>query len=94
MMKKVVWNENGVTLIGNQIEIALNDGLRNVLNSYNLTLPSVNDFTADERKNRLLNKITWQGQLQSAIQFVGVQGTVGYDEIASIENAAIAANGG
>ena len=94
MRKKVVWNENGVTLIGNQIEIALNDGLRNVLNSYNLTLPSVNDFTADERKNRLLNKITWQGQLQSAIQFVGVQGTVGYDEIASIENAAIAANGG
>lgn len=76
--EKLPFNNDGIAIIGQSVSSALEEGLKDVLESYNLDLPTLSSFSPAERKGRHLNKIQWTGTLQSAVHTSQIRGTVSY----------------
>lgn len=80
-VKKVPFNDDGITVMGAQLQKALDAGKKNVLEDYKIMFPTEDSFTAKERQSRKLTKISWRGNLQGAVHTTEVGGVVTYGGI-------------
>ena len=74
---KIPYTNKGIGMVGTPIEQVLIQAQdREILDSYEITLPDAADFTATQKQSRILTGITFTGVLAGAVHSTAINGSV------------------
>lgn len=76
--KKIDFDDNGIAIIYDALNKSLKKGLKHFSRSYEIEIPTLDDFSPEQRKSRKFDKMPWSVVAKSGVQEITLQGSLTY----------------